>query len=104
VTLDKVICCYPQMAALVQASAARARKVYAIVVPKDRWWVRLGVAVINGLGRLFRLGFRSFVHPHVAIDREAAGQGLALHHQDSGLIWTVRLYRRPDGNPATPPA
>jgi len=95
VTLDKVICCYPEMAALVRASAAKARKVYAIVVPKDRWWVRLGVGVSNGLLRLFRLGFRSFVHAHAAIDREVAGQGLALHHQDSGLIWTVRLYRRP---------
>ena len=94
VVLDKVICCYPDMPALVRASAAKARRLYAIVVPKDRWWIRLGVAIMNAVLSLLRLGFRSFIHPLPAIDREAAGQGLALHHQDSGLIWTVRLYRR----------
>ena len=34
VVLDKVICCYPDMPALVQASAAKARRLYAIVVPE----------------------------------------------------------------------
>lgn len=94
VTLDKVICCYPGMPALVRASAAKAMKVYAIVVPKDRWWVRAGVRVINVVFRALRMSFRSFVHAHAAIDREVATQGLALSHQESGVFWTVRLYRR----------
>ena len=94
VTLDKVICCYPDMPALVRASAAKARKLYAIVVPKDRWWIRLGVRVMNACLALFRFGFRSFIHPLPAIDREAAGQGLSLTHHDPGLFWTIRLYRR----------
>lgn len=100
VTLDKVICCYPEMPALVRASAAKATRVYAIVVPRDGWWMRLGVRLINGMFRLLRISFRSFVHAHAAIDREAAAQGLALSHQDSGLIWAIRLYRRSPAAPA----
>jgi predicted RNA methylase len=96
VVLDKVICCYPDMPALVQASAAKARLLYAIVVPRDRWWIRLGVRVMNAFLALFRLGFRSFVHRLPAIDQATASQGLALTHQEAGLFWTIRLYRRPE--------
>ena len=69
-------------------------KVYAIVVPKDRWWVRAGVRLANVVMGALRMSFRSFVHAHAAIDREVAAEGLALSHQDSGVFWTVRLYRR----------
>jgi predicted RNA methylase len=95
VILDKVICCYPDMPALVQASAAKARLLYAIVVPRDRWWIRAGIRVTNAMLSLLRLGFRSFIHPLAAIDRATTSQGLVLSHQEAGLFWTVRLYRRP---------
>src|SRR5262249_4126018 len=38
VTLDRVICCFDDMPALVGLSAARARKWYGIVIPRDTWW------------------------------------------------------------------
>ena len=95
VTLDKVICCYPDMAALVRASAAKAVRLYGIVVPKDRWWARLGVRLGNAVLKVFRVHFRSFVYTHADIDREVAAQGLALSHEEIGLFWAVRLYRRP---------
>src|SRR5215470_11763244 len=44
VLLDKVICCYPDAAALVQRSARKAKRVYAFTIPRDRWTVRLGLA------------------------------------------------------------
>jgi len=94
VTLDKVICCYPDMAALVGASAAKALQWYAIVVPRDRWWIRWGSHVGNVFLRLFGFRFRSFVHPLFAIDREVVRQGLSLAQWQDRLVWTVRLYRR----------
>lgn len=57
---------------------------------------RLGVRIMNAFLTLFRLGFRSFVHPLPAIDQATASQGLALIHQEAGLFWTIRLYRRAD--------
>ena len=62
VVLDKVILCCPDMPALVQASAAKARRLYAIVVPRDRWSI-VWASGHDRLLTLLRLGFRSFVHP-----------------------------------------
>src|SRR6185503_20728089 len=37
VTLDRVVCCYPDMEALVGRSADRARRLYGLVYPRDTW-------------------------------------------------------------------
>jgi magnesium-protoporphyrin O-methyltransferase len=47
VTLDKVICCYPDMVTLVRASARKATALYGIVVPRDTAWVRASVGLVN---------------------------------------------------------
>src|SRR5690349_17055386 len=47
VTLDRVICCYPDMPALVHESASRAKKFYGASFPRDRWFLRLGFKVLN---------------------------------------------------------
>src|SRR5579859_2167789 len=47
VTLDRVICCYHDMRALVGTSAAKANKLYGVVYPRDVWWTRATLAVGN---------------------------------------------------------
>lgn len=95
VTLDKVICCYPDMVALVRTSARKATMLYGIVVPRDTAWVRACVGLANWLMRhALRWQFRAFVHSHEAIDRVCAEEGLHLDRDDPGLWWCVRLYRR----------
>ena len=42
VTLDRVICCYPDFPALVGLSSARAGKLYGVVYPHDTWWAKIG--------------------------------------------------------------
>ena len=85
VTLDRVICCYPDMEPLVAASAARARRLYGIVVPRDAWWVRAGDAVGNLRRRMQRSAFRTYIHPLAAIDA-------AIRRQT--LTWQMSLYGR----------
>ena len=94
VTLDKVVCCYPDMETLLAVSAARARRLYGIVYPLDGWWVRLAIAVENGLRRLRGSTFRSFIHPNAAIDAALRRAGLALRVRRRGLWWVVALYER----------
>jgi 2-polyprenyl-3-methyl-5-hydroxy-6-metoxy-1,4-benzoquinol methylase len=43
VTLDRVICCYGDVEALVGRSADHARRLYGLVHPREAWWTRLGV-------------------------------------------------------------
>jgi len=94
VTLDKVICCYPDMPALVSASAAKAEKLYGIVVPKDGWWVRAAAKIGNLVLRLLSFEFQGFVHPHAAIDEIVEKGGLHIIATASYWIWSVRLYTR----------
>jgi hypothetical protein len=95
VTLDKVICCYPDMQQLVAASAAKAKRLYAIVIPTDRWWLRVGSRIANFVvSRILGWQFRSFVHSHRAIDAVCAAQGLVPSATDPGWLWHVRIYER----------
>jgi hypothetical protein len=95
VTLDRVICCYPDMEALVSRSADRARRVYGLVYPQDRWWVRLGVRAANLGLRLMGRTFRAHVHRTSAVDAVVRARGLkpALRCR-VGPVWQVELYTR----------
>jgi magnesium-protoporphyrin O-methyltransferase len=95
VTLDKVLCCYPDMVTLVRASARKATALYGVVVPRDTAWVRTAVGFINWfLRRVLRRRFQAFAHSHRLIDHVCAEEGLYLNHGECGVFWCVRLYRR----------
>jgi hypothetical protein len=95
VTLDRVICCYPDMEALVGRSADRARRVYGLVYPRDRWWVRLGFRATNLGMRIARRAFRAHVHRTSAVDAVARERGLTPRLQRGvGPVWQVALYTR----------
>jgi Methyltransferase domain len=96
VTLDRVICCYPDMESLVNRSADRSRRVYGLVYPQDAWWVRLGIRATNLALRLTRSAFRAHAHRTAAVDAVIRAHGLepALRRR-VGPIWQVALYTRP---------
>jgi 2-polyprenyl-3-methyl-5-hydroxy-6-metoxy-1,4-benzoquinol methylase len=94
VTLDRVICCYPDMEKLVSLSAARARKFYALVYPRDDWWLRIGAAIMNFFFRLRRNPFRIFPHPTQAVEALIASNGLKRRFYRATPIWQVVVYSR----------
>jgi len=94
VTLDRVVCCYPDMENLVGLSAARATKVYGLVYPRDAWWVKLGMAFLNTFFRLQRKPFRTFVHPTTVVDSIVRQQGLRRKFFRQTLVWQVVVYGR----------
>jgi len=103
VTLDRVICCYPDVDALVGRSAERARRLYGLVHPRDAWWTRLGFRFVNLGCRVARKQFRVHVHPLPAVDAAARGSGLGLRFRAGvGPIWQVALYERPGGSRISP--
>ncbi len=94
VTLDRVICCYPDMRALVGLSAARALRLYGLVYPRDTWWNRAGLAFLNFLRRLRRDPFRVFVHRSEDVDAVARASGLVLRSHGQTMVWRVDVYVR----------
>lgn len=95
VTLDRVVCCYPDMDALVAATAARARGVYAVVFPREGLLNRIAFPLTNLYLRLRGSAFRIFLHPTRRVDDAAALQGLRLASVRRTLLWQVRVYERP---------
>lgn len=94
VTLDRVLCCYPDMPALVEVSASRAGTAWGVVVPREHWIVRLGVAAINLFQRLRRKEFRVYLHGLDRIAAEAEHAGLRAAWSGRTLLWEVLVFRR----------
>ena len=94
VTLDRVVCCYADMPALVGASVAHATRLYGLIYPVDRWWIRAGARAGNFALGLFRQSFRFHVHRSAAVDALVRARGFERQLGDRGLIWQVALYRR----------
>lgn len=92
VTLHRVICCYPHMRRLVEASTEKARRWYAAVYPRERWYNRLGTRLVNTYCRFRSVDFRLFVHR--AVDEAIRAQGFSPIYQASTIVWDVMVYRR----------
>jgi 2-polyprenyl-3-methyl-5-hydroxy-6-metoxy-1,4-benzoquinol methylase len=95
VALDRVICCYPDMAALVDRSATLAKRRYGLVYPRDSWLGRVGVAVLNAGYRLSRSPFRTYLHRTADVEAILTAHGLVKRLQRTTLIWQMALYERP---------
>jgi magnesium-protoporphyrin O-methyltransferase len=94
VTLDRVICCYPDMQALVQLSVERARKFYGVVFPRDGILAKIGRPVLNSYFRLRRNPYRFFVHPTEAVETIIRARGFQRVFQRRTVFWQVLLYER----------
>ena len=94
VTLDRVICCYEDWTALVDRSIERTKRLYGLVYPVDRWWMRLSVGIIRGVSRLFGRPAPFAVHPDRAVDARIREAGFAPILVERGVAWQTVLYRR----------
>jgi 2-polyprenyl-3-methyl-5-hydroxy-6-metoxy-1,4-benzoquinol methylase len=94
VTLEKVICCYPDMDALVNLSSACAGRLYGVVFPRDTWWMRIGARFMNLFLRLMRNPFRIFIHPTQAVEAVVRTNGLERCYYHRTFFWQVIVYTR----------
>ena len=62
VILDRVICCYPHLDELLDASASKAERYLALSYPREKWWVRLAFGLYNLSLKLKRKRFRTYLH------------------------------------------
>ena len=94
VTLDRVICCYPDMDSLVGHAAKKARRLFGAVYPRDVWWTRAVIRTINAFLRIRRSAFRVFVHSQAAIDAVLQQRGLERTALQRTMVWEVVAYAR----------
>ncbi len=99
VTLDKVVCCYPDMERLLATATGRARRLFGIVYPRDAWWMRVAIALQNAVRALRRCAFRVYVFPNAAINAAIRRAGLTPRYQQRGFVWVVAVYERSNAAP-----
>jgi len=94
VTLDKVICCYDDMVELVGLSSKLARKIYAVIYPRDEWWTKLVLPMMNFYTRIKGSSFRAFIHPTKKVEEIIFGNGLKRTYYATTLVWQVAIFTR----------
>ncbi len=95
VTLDRVICCYPDMETLVDLAAEKTRRVLGAVYPRATRWVRLSIRIENLVNRLRRSDFRVYAHAPAAIEQVLRRLGLERVTLRRTLSWEIATYGRP---------
>ena len=93
VVMHRVVCCYPDVDALVGTAAAHARRRLVLTYPQERPLVRAGARLANATLRISGSTFRVYVHPVDRIDTAAAAHGLSpAVRQRHGLVWETAAF------------
>ena len=97
VTLNPVVCCYPDAEALLRGAASRTRRLLAFSSPRDRWYMWIMTALENFWRRLRGSTFRTFVHPPERMGAVLEAAGLVRIARQGTFVWVLDLYRRKEG-------
>jgi hypothetical protein len=99
VTLDRVLCCYPDLEPLLGATTAKARRYWVASFPRERWFIRMKMRWDNA--RRMRAGsqFRSYLHPVSRVYSLLASAGFTSLQVRRGPYWEIVLgvRRQPHG-------
>jgi 16S rRNA G966 N2-methylase RsmD len=87
VVLHKVVCCYPDYEALVGAAAVHTKRQLALTFPRESWWLKLGLGVVNVIERVRRQTFRVYMHSPAAMIAVARSHGLEPTARHRGRLW-----------------
>ena len=93
VTLDRVVCCYPDFRSLLKNASELSRKTIAMTYPREVWYARFGMSFINFFQKLRRDPFRVFVHPIQEMDALLNAQGFKRMKMVRLFVWEMALYQ-----------
>jgi hypothetical protein len=94
VVLNRVVCCSPDGVRLTGEAARHAERTLVLSFPRDRFWVRSVVFVINSGLRLVGRSFRSFVHPTASLYAAAENEGFTVAATSAHFAWEFAMLRR----------
>jgi SAM-dependent methyltransferase len=94
VTLDRVVCCYPNFRGLLQAAAEHSRQAIAFTYPREIWYLKIAWRVINFFQSLGKDPFRIFLHPVAEMDALLRREGFERVSHRRLFVWEMSLYQR----------
>ena len=94
VTLDRVVCCYPDFRRLLKAAAEHSQRALAFTYPRETWYMRFALKVANFFQKLRRDPFRVFLHPVAEMDALLKSEGFKRVSLRRLFVWEMALYQR----------
>ncbi|HSX21724.1 MAG TPA: hypothetical protein VLE97_03005 [Gaiellaceae bacterium] len=92
VVMHRVVCCYPDVDALVGAAAERTHRRLLLTYPRERLVIRFALGCVNLMLRLSGNAFRVYIHPAARIAAAAAAHGLKLERRERGRFWESAAF------------
>lgn len=94
VTLDRVVCCYPDFRGLLKAAAHQSRAALALTYPRETGYMRVFLNAASFFQRLRRDPFRVFLHPVAEMDSLIKREGFERIVLRRLFVWEMALYRK----------
>lgn len=94
VTLDRVVCCYPDFRGLLTAAADHSQRALAFTYPRETWYLQVALQIANLFQRLRRDPFRVFLHPVAEMDALLKEKGFRRVSFRRLFVWEMALYQR----------
>jgi magnesium-protoporphyrin O-methyltransferase len=94
VTLDRVVCCYPDFRSLLKAASEHSRTAVVLTYPREIWYVRIVLKAENLFQRLMKDPFRVFVHPVAEMDALFKKEGFVKTSIRRLLVWEMAMYQK----------
>ena len=94
VTLDRVVCCYPDFRRLLKAAAEHSRNAIALTYPRETWYLRVGFRIMNFFQRLRKDPFRVFLHPVAEMRSLLYREGFEQISVRRVFVWEMAFYRK----------
>ena len=94
VTLDRVVCCYPDFHRLLGAAARHSQRALALTYPREVWYLQMALPVVNFFQRVRKDPFRVFLHPISEMDSLLRKEGYKRVILRRLFVWEMALYQR----------
>jgi magnesium-protoporphyrin O-methyltransferase len=94
VVVNRVVCCSPDGVALAAAAGRLARQALVLSFPRDVFWIKAGVRLLNASLWLLRNPFRVYVHRPAALLAAAEAEGVHVREGDRNAFWEWVTMRR----------
>ena len=91
-TLDRVLCCYPDVESLLMQVSQRTDWRIGLVFPRSSWWSRLGIWLFNVIQIVRRNAFRVFYHSPAHVDALLQSASFEKIATDRTFIWQIAVY------------
>lgn len=101
VSLDRVVCCYPDAARLLTKAAAHSRYDLVFSHPLPTWWLGAGRYLLNLGMSVFRQRYRFYLHDEKVLLDAAQSAGHVLRHRARYGMWQVLVLSKNEPSPTS---